>query len=93
MDAWKNAFFLQEKPKSIKFLLLGGGGLGFGGGGECRFYFYGRADFSDRLDAQSGARFFARMICAHSATKHRCDFGRATEKALLEELPTIQPNL
>ena len=47
MDAWKNAFFLQEKPMSIKFLLLGGGGLVFGGGGECRFYFYGRADFSE----------------------------------------------
>ena len=26
----------------------GGGGLGFFlGGGECRFYFYGRGDFSD----------------------------------------------
>ena len=25
----------------------GGGILGFGGGGECRFYFYGREDFSD----------------------------------------------
>ena len=34
---------------SIKFLVLGGGGiLDFGGGGgECRFYFYGRADFSE----------------------------------------------
>ena len=36
---------------SIKFLVLGGGGilgfLGGGGGGECRFYFYGREDFSD----------------------------------------------
>ena len=34
---------------SIKFLVLGGGGiLGFwGAGGECRFYFYGRGDFSD----------------------------------------------
>ena len=33
---------------SIKFLVLGGGGiLGLGGGGECRFYFYGRADFSE----------------------------------------------
>ena len=30
---------------SVKFLLLGGGGFG---GGECRFYFYGRADFSAR---------------------------------------------
>ena len=25
----------------------GGGILGFWGGGECRFYFYGRADFSE----------------------------------------------
>ena len=40
MDTWKNAFFLQEKPMSIKFLLLGGG--------ECRFYFYGRRDFSEK---------------------------------------------
>ena len=32
---------------SIEFLVLGGGGiLGFFGGGECRFYFYGREDFS-----------------------------------------------
>ena len=36
MDAWKNAFFLQEKPMSIKFLALGGGNFGFFfGGGEC----------------------------------------------------------
>ena len=36
---------------SIKFLLLGGGGyFGFGGGGgECRFYFYGRGDFSEKI--------------------------------------------
>ena len=33
---------------SVKFPFFGGGGLG-GGGGECRFYFYGRADFSDLL--------------------------------------------
>ena len=33
---------------SIKFPVLGGGGyFGFWGGGECRFYFYGRADFSE----------------------------------------------
>ena len=35
----------------IKFL-LSGGGLGFlgrGGGWKCRFYFYGRGDFSDPL--------------------------------------------
>ena len=29
---------------SIKFRVLGGG---FWGGGKCRFYFYGREDFSD----------------------------------------------
>ena len=34
MDAWKNAFFLQEKPMSIKFLIFRGGGIsGLGGGG------------------------------------------------------------
>ena len=31
---------------SIKFRVLGGG---FRGGGECRFYFYGREDFSRNL--------------------------------------------
>ena len=44
----KNEFFLQEKPMSIRFLILGGGGGYFGfGGGKCRFYFYVRGDFSD----------------------------------------------
>ena len=33
MDAWKNAFFLQEKPISIKFLVLGGVFWIWGGGG------------------------------------------------------------
>ena len=47
MDAWKNASVLQEKAMSIKFLVLGGGILGFWGGGKCRFYFYGRGGFSD----------------------------------------------
>ena len=34
---------------SIKFLVLGGGGVFWvwRGGGEGRFYFYGRADFSE----------------------------------------------
>ena len=31
---------------SVKFPLFWAGFWG-GGGGECRFYFYGRADFSD----------------------------------------------
>ena len=33
---------------SVKFPFFGGG-VGGGGGGECRFYFYGRADFSEKL--------------------------------------------
>ena len=35
---------------SIKFLVSGGGGVLWvlgGGGGKCRFYFYGREDFSE----------------------------------------------
>ena len=49
MDTWKKCVRSAGKAMSIKFLVLGGGGgiLGFGGGGECRFYFYGRADFSE----------------------------------------------
>ena len=43
----KIAFFLQENPLSIKFLVLGGGYFGVLGGGGCRFDFYGREDFSD----------------------------------------------
>ena len=37
------------KPHAHKFLVFGGGGiLGFFlGGGKCRFYFYGRKDFSE----------------------------------------------
>ena len=35
---------------SIKFLVLGGGVyFGFGGGGECRFYYYGRENFSEKM--------------------------------------------
>ena len=36
----------------IKFLLLGGGSGFFGRGGwKCQFYFYGRGDFSELLEA------------------------------------------
>ena len=39
--------FCRKTSMSMKFLVLGGGGiLGFGGG-KCRFYFFGRADFSE----------------------------------------------
>ena len=49
MDAWKNCVLSAGKPMSIKFCVLGGGVFGGGGGGKCRFYFYGRADFSDKM--------------------------------------------
>ena len=47
MGAWKNAFFLQEKAMSIKFLVLGGGGVfGFlGGGGGADYIFLGARIF------------------------------------------------
>ena len=32
---------------SIEFLVLGVGGFGVWGGGKCRFYSYGRGDFSE----------------------------------------------
>ena len=44
MDAWKNAFFLQEKPMSIKFL-VSGGGFGVLGGGRADFIFMGARIF------------------------------------------------
>ena len=48
MGAWKNCVLLQEKTSMpIKFLVLGGVILGLGGGGKCRFYFYGRGYFSE----------------------------------------------
>ena len=48
MDAWKKCVRSAGKALSIKFRVLGGGVfLGLGGGGKCRFYFYGRADFSE----------------------------------------------
>ena len=35
------------KTVSIKFLVLGGGYFGFGGGGSADLFFYGREDFSE----------------------------------------------
>ena len=48
MDTWKNCVLSAGKPMSIKFLVLGVGVFRvLGGGVKCRFYFYGREDFSD----------------------------------------------
>ena len=56
MDAWKKCVLSAGKPLSIKFLALGGGILGLGGGGKCRFYFYGRGDFSEKKACFHNAR-------------------------------------
>ena len=46
MDTWKNCVLSAGKPVSIKFLVLGGGGiLGFGGGGSADFIFMGARIF------------------------------------------------
>ena len=50
MDAWKKSVRSAGKAMSVKFSCFRGGGyFGFwgGGAGECRFYFYGREDFSE----------------------------------------------
>ena len=50
----KKASVLQEKPVSIKFLVLGGGYFGFGGGrGSADFIFIGRGDFLIQGSARS----------------------------------------
>ena len=60
MGAWKNAFFLQEKPMSIKFLLLGGGG--FGGGGVPILFLWARGFFWVYLCVRMCARVRA-CVC------------------------------
>ena len=47
MGAWKNAFFLQKKTHAHQIPRFFGGVFWALAGGECRFYFYGREDFSD----------------------------------------------
>ena len=54
MDAWKMRSFCR-KIHVHKIPRFRGGYFGFGGRGKCRFYFYGRADFSD-LGTFSGGR-------------------------------------
>ena len=49
MGAWKKLrSFCRKTSLPVQFLVLGGGVIlgSLGGGEECRFYFYGREDFS-----------------------------------------------
>ena len=61
MDAWKNAFFLQEKPMSIKFLVLGGGGVFvfFLGGGSADFISMGAQIFLKKNNKQKTHKHFS----------------------------------
>ena len=52
--------FCRKTSMSIKFLVLGGGSFGFGEGGKCWFYFYGREDFSEFVSAGKPAAPHAR---------------------------------
>ena len=45
MDTWKKCVLSAGKTMSVKFPFFGVGV--WGEGGECRFDFYGRADFSE----------------------------------------------
>ena len=45
MDAWKKCVRSAGKTMSIKFLVLGGGYFGFGGGGSADFIFMGARIF------------------------------------------------
>ena len=65
MGAWKNALFLQEKPMSIKFLLLRGGGyFGFWGGGSADFISMGARIFLKNFSTIKFAlsKFYCRCI-------------------------------
>ena len=58
------------KAISIKFLVSGGGVFGvLGGGGECRFYFYGREDFSELSGTFSHSQRKTSGIFSHLQAK------------------------
>ena len=54
------------KPMSIKFLVLAGGNFRFGRGGQCRFYFYGRGDFSEFVLENSVFNAYFVTLTAHT---------------------------
>ena len=78
MDAWKNAFFLQEKPMSIKFLVFGGGGgyFGFGGGGADCIFMGARIFLNERFSFAHAfsERFFQELGWSPRARVIRYEF-------------------
>ena len=91
MGAWKHAFFLQEKAMSVHKIprFRGGGVFWVFGGGECRFYFYGREDFSDTWKGvvspgitkpEPGCQTSVFVVLADGAlTKHGWPFGNVPD--------------
>ena len=68
MDAWKNKFFLQEKPMSIKFLVLGGGvSWVLGGGGSADFIFMGARIFLNVMFLRGGVMFLVTVADGQTA--------------------------
>ena len=73
----KNAFFLQENLYVHKIPRFRGGVFWFfWGGGECRFYFYGRADFSEH------SATIKRLSCCNIIFQHAYCSRRSLEIAL-----------
>ena len=62
----QNASVLQEKAMSIKFLVLGGGILGLGGGGSADFIFMGARIF---LIFSRSVKILVRMVVALDCKK------------------------
>ena len=79
----KMAFFLQENRHVHKIPRFRGGMLGLGGGGKCRFYSYGRGNFSEQkqIFGAQGA-----MMDTHALSLTACAW------QLLCDMPSAQGN-
>ena len=85
-----------RKAMSIKFFVLGGGGVFwvFLGGAGCRFYFYGREDFSDFLQTPKETFFlrFSRVSgrAAFPGPFQRAVFPKNSPRASIGRFPSIK---
>ena len=78
--------FCRKKPVH-KIPRLGGGIWGLGGGGKCRFYFYGRADFSD-LGCRMMAALFGPHFVASAPPLKSVEFSFVNLPSLLVSVAT-----
>ena len=96
MGAWKNCVLSAGKPHvhRIVLVLRGEGILGFGEGGACRFYFYGREAFSEFCSSEVFWRNDRMAIARIGSTKHATETirkQRATTTKLRANAPKIIP--